>query len=219
MNLIIIGPQASGKGTQAVLLEQKLGLFRFAMGEVFRQMATEETKLGNKVKEYINQGILVPEWITLKVVEGYLSEGNIEKGIIFDGYPRTDKQLKALIEVLKKKNSKIDVVLYIKVVNKEVLRRLSGRLVCSKCGENFNILTKLPKKEETCDICQGKLIRRDDETPQVIQERLRNYYKETEPLLESYRKMGILEEVNGERPIEVIFEDVLGRLKKLGLVK
>lgn len=220
MNLIITGPQASGKGTQAVLLEKRLGMFRLSMGEIFRQMASEKSDLGGKIDEYINKkGVLVPEWISLKVAEKYLSAKNLKKGIIFDGYPRTKKQLEVLIEVLKKKNSEIDVVFYVKVSNEEVLRRLSGRLVCSKCGENFNVLTNYPRKSGICDICEGKLVRRQDETTNGIKKRLEWYHNEVEPLLKLYQRMGILEEVDGEKPIEVIFEDVLARLKNLGLIK
>jgi adenylate kinase len=160
---------------------------------------------------------LVPEEITTKVVASFL-DNNLKNGIIFDGYPRTKEQLEILKGMLKKRQASIDKVFFIDISEKEIKKRLSGRLVCPKCGESYNILTEPSQKEGLCDLCRVKLVRRKDENPKAIKKRLSVYQKETYPLLEIYRQMGILEEVNGERPIEVIFEDILSRLKKAALV-
>jgi len=219
MNLIVIGPQASGKGTQASLLKEKLGLFHLSTGVALREASKNKTDLGKRIKKYLEAGKLVPDEILEKVVGKLLTKGNLKKGIIFDGTPRVENQLFVLEEMLAQKKASIDRVIYIKLNKEKVLKRLSGRVVCDDCGKNYNLLTLPPKKEGICDHCEGRLKRRDDESPVAIKERLSIYQKDTLPILDLFRQKGILEEVNGERPIEVIFEDIMGRLKRAGLAK
>lgn len=213
MNLIIIGPQGSGKGTQAELLAKKFGLFYLEAGAIIREKAKENSDLGKKINEIANtQGKLLPDEMTISLIEEKLDSVDIRKGVIFDGYPRSLIQFKALEEYLQKKGQKIDRVIFLTLSEAESLRRLSARRVCEKCGANFNLTTRPSHSEGVCDACGGRLIQRADDTSERIRARLKEYQKQTVPLVSFWRRQGILEEVDGERPIEVIFEEILERL-------
>jgi len=220
MILVITGPQASGKGTQADLLAERLGLVHLSTGVELRKLSQENSPLGRKVAEYVNQkGALVPDGILTKVVKNFLNRNNLKKGIIIDGTPRIEKQLYVLEGLLNNKGAKIDRALYLYISQKEVLKRLGGRLVCPKCARNYHLTTNPPKKKNICDFCAVKLAKREDENPKAIKNRLAIYQKKTKPILKIYQKRGILEKIDGERPIEVIYEDVVERLKKAGLIR
>jgi adenylate kinase len=214
MNLIILGPQASGKGTQAQLLAKKMNLFLLEMGDACRELAAQKTPLGQEVANFINQGKLVPDGVIIKILRDFLNEKNLKKGVLFDGFPRKLEQAKILENELKKWQSRIDRVIFLKVSLKESLRRLSGRRVCPRCDRNYNLRTMPPKKAGICDQCGAPLIVRADETEKAIKQRLALYQQETLPVIEYYRRKGILLEVDGERAIELIHEDILKKLKK-----
>ncbi|HUW21353.1 MAG TPA: nucleoside monophosphate kinase [Candidatus Bathyarchaeia archaeon] len=220
MILIITGPQASGKGIQAESLKDKFGLIHFSMGDVLRELVKTGGETGKKIDEYMNRrGALVPDEIASEVISRFLTKKYIKKGIIFDGYPRTKKQLEILEKLVRQKGASIDLVLYLYASEKVINQRLSGRLVCPRCGRNYHTVNMPPKIKNVCDDCKIKLVRRKDENPEAIKERLAIYRQETAPLLQIYRKMGILEELDGDEPPKNVFADILVRLEKAGLTK
>lgn len=214
MNLIILGAPGSGKGTQAQLLAKKMGLFHLEMGDICRDLAAQKNPLGKEVASFINQGELVPDRIIVKILRGFLNQKNLKKGILFDGFPRKLAQAKILEDELKKWQSQIEKVILLKISYQESLRRLSARRVCPHCDRNYNLITMPPKKSGVCDQCGVSLIVRADESKEAIKQRLALYQKETLPVTEYYRGKGILLEVDGERPVEVIYKDIVKRLKK-----
>lgn len=217
MNLLIIGPQASGKGTQAEKLAEKFNLAHLEMGSLFRKIEKEETTLGSKIKDYVEKGILVSDDLVIEVVNNYLEGIGRLDGIVFDGFPRVLSQAEYFEQFLKEKEKKIDLVIFLVLPREEVIKRLVNRRICEKCGKIYNLLTQPPRQQNHCDDCQGNLVLRSDETPEVITKRLSEYEEKTRPLIEFYRKRGILEEIDGHRSIEVIFEDIVARLEKRGL--
>ena len=212
MNLIVLGPQGSGKGTQAKLLVSKLGLVYLEMGEVLRELASKKTPLGEKIASFQSQGKLVTDEIIAEVLKSFLTEENFKKGVLFDGFPRTLPQEGLLEDELKNHQVKIDKVIFLNISFQESLRRLKARRICPTCGINYNLVTMPPKNGELCDQCGSQLITRSDETDEVIKERLEVYQKETLPLIEIYRHKGVLVEVNGEQPVTAIHQEILKNL-------
>lgn len=202
MKILIIGPQGSGKSTQANLLADKLGIFYLSTGDASRRIAKEDTPLGRRVKKLLESGQLVDDQTILQMVERALQG---KKSFVAEGFPRNLFQAK-------KFKKGFDQVFHLKISNKEIIKRLRARRVCPNCLANFNLLTTPPKKKGICDHCGGKLVQREDDKEEAIKRRLAIYQKKTKPLLDFYRKQGILEEIDGERPIGVILEDILNRL-------
>jgi adenylate kinase len=212
MNLIILGPQGSGKGTQAKLLAEKFNLFHLEMGNVMRTKAGEKTPLGEEISGLINKGMIVPDEITFSLVQNYLTEENLRKGLIFDGFPRRITQGTWLDAELTKHGTQIDHLIYLELSKEESLKRLSGRRHCPKCNRNYNLITMPPKNDEICDDCQIKLITRDDETPEAIAQRLENFQNSTYPVVEYYEKQNKVIRINGEASVEAVFAEILGAL-------
>lgn len=219
MNILIIGPQGSGKGTQAEKLIEKYGFAYVNMGGIFRSLKDKDTPLAKRATEFVEKGILVPDDIVIELINENLNGIDRLDGIIFDGFPRVLSQAQYFDKFLTEKDQKIDIVIYLTLTKDETLRRLGSRRTCSVCGKVFNIITNPPKKEGICDACDGSLIVRTDETPEAIETRLSQFLEKTQPLIEYYKGRNIVEEVDGNRPIEVIFEDIVSRLEKRGLVK
>lgn len=207
MKIVMLGPQASGKGTQAKLLAEKLKIAHISTGEIFRAM-TRETALGKMVRDLIDNGNLVPNDVTNEIVKERLLKEDCKKGFILDGYPRNMNQALALDKI-----AKLDRVVYLKISRNETLRRISGRRECTKCKAIFNIYTNKPKKEGICDKCGNKLYQREDEKKEAVKKRLRIYHNETKPLINFYEKKGILLKINGEQTIDAIAEDIYKKLK------
>jgi adenylate kinase len=206
MNIIILGPQGSGKGTQAKLLADKFNLFYFESGRFLRNLAKKD----KRIRERINKGKLLDDEEMFFLLSSYLEKKDKKvKNIILDGYPRSIKQYKLLKSWLKKKGSKIDHAIALEVSKKESIRRLSARRVDKKTGKIYNLITNPPGP----GVDKRNLIQREDDKPEVIKRRLDQYEKITLPLLKLLEKEGILIRVNGERPIKVIFEDILSCLK------
>lgn len=218
MNILVVGPQGSGKGTQAEKLIEKFGLAHVEMGALLRQISKEESELGLKVREIINSGQLVPDQMTIEILNRYLQAISRLDGILFDGFPRVVSQAEYFDKFMAEKGKKLDVVISLTLPREEVFRRLASRRTCSKCGKVFNVLTKPPKAEGVCDYCQGELIVRADETPEKIEKRLNTFEEQTVPMIDYYRRQGIVEEIDGNRPIETIFEDIVRRLNQRGLI-
>jgi len=214
MNLVVLGLPASGKGTQAELLADKLGLYYLEMGEVLRKIAKEKTPLGKEVNRIVYQeGGLVPDEAMRQIVGKLLTEIKPEKGIVFDGYPRKLSQYQDLEKMLANRGTKINKVFFLKVSRETIIKRISSRRVCPRCDSEYNLITRPPKKDELCDQCRVKLIQRQDDKSEIVKKRLETYRRLTIPMIKHVRQQGILEEVDGERPIEVIYQDIIDRLK------
>ncbi len=187
MRIVLLGPPGAGKGTQAKALAEKLGVAHISTGEILRQNVKEATLLGKEAKDYMDRGLLVPDELMSKMLQDRFTQGDVKKGFILDGYPRTIAQAKTLEEIFKFKGIDIDLVVYLDSSDSVIIQRLSGRLVCSKCGANFHIKNMPPKKEGLCDKCGGSLYQRSDDKVDTIKKRLEVYKKETADLIKYYQ--------------------------------
>jgi adenylate kinase len=213
MDLILIGGPGTGKGTQAELLQGKLGLTHIASGDLFRENIDSGTELGLLAKWYIDQGKLVPDDVTVDMIRERLQKLDSEQGILFDGFPRTLTQAEALDHLLAELDRKIDLVIHLEVSDDEIVRRLSGRLICRECQtpfhRDFNPFTKCPY-----DKCSGEfLYQREDDKPETVRARLKVFQKQTTPLIEHYMKNGSLVKIDGEKSVEAVFKAILEALK------
>ena len=205
--ILLIGPQASGKGTQAQILSEKFNLPIFAAGNILRQKMAEGDELGKQIAELVNRGNMVPNELINRMMEERIKrEGG--NGYILDGYPRSLGQAKFLDGL-----DKLTHVFEISISDEEAVRRISGRRTCPKCQTVYHIKYNPPKKEGVCDKDGAKLVVRDDEKPEIVQQRLKTYHELTEPVLEHYQKQGIYYKINGEQPIEEVSQDILAVLE------
>ena len=198
MYIILLGAPGAGKGTQAVMLAEKLNLIQVASGDLFRQALQQETELGLKAKAYMDKGQLVPDEITIQMVLDRLSAPDCENGAILDGFPRNTQQAEALDRALKEQSRAIDKVVYVMVSEGELLKRLSGRWICRNCQAPYHEIDSPPKVPGRCDRCGGELYQRPDDNVETVKKRLEVYFAETSPLIEYYNKAGKLLEINGE---------------------
>lgn len=203
MNLIIFGPPGAGKGTQAVLISKKYKIPAISTGDIFRQAA--DTEAGKKIKEAMQSGNLVPDPVVVGVVVERLNKKDCRNGFILDGFPRTLSQAEQLDRFLSEKDSKIDKVISLEVKEEGLVRRLSSRRVCQKCGQNYNLITAPPKEKEICDFCGSRLYQREDDQPATIKQRLKVYSSQTQPVLDYYRRKGNLVSIDGNSSPEKIF--------------
>ena len=198
MYIILLGAPGAGKGTQAVMLAEKLNLVQVASGDLFRQALRHETELGLKAKAYMDKGQLVPDEITIQMVLERLAAPDCTNGVILDGFPRNLPQAEALDKALEQQSKSIDKVVYIAVSEGELLKRLGGRWICRDCQTPYHEADSPPKVAGKCDRCGGKLYQRDDDNVATITKRLEVYFAETSPLIDYYNRTGKLLEINGE---------------------
>ncbi len=214
MILILLGAPGSGKGTQAGRISDMRGIPHISTGDIFRKNVKEGTELGRKAKEYIDKGLLVPDKVTNGIVEDRMSKADCSKGFILDGYPRTTAQAEMLDSVLSRMGVKADAALNIKVPDADVIHRLSGRSVC-RCGETYHVDYKTPKKKGICDKCGNKLYVRDDDKQETVRKRLKEYHEKTSPIIDYYRKAGILIDIDGIPLPDMVTESIVDVLKSL----
>ncbi len=205
MNLILLGAPGAGKGTQAELLVEKLSIPAISTGNMLREAMANGTELGKKVKQYMEDGLLVPDELILGIVAERVAQPDCANGFILDGVPRTLAQA----EALEAKGVKIDHVVSIEVDDSEIEGRMTGRRVCSKCGASYHVVANPPKTEGVCDLCGSELIIRKDDAPETVRKRLQVYHASTEVLKDFYAKLGRLRTVNGSQSIEGANEDIL----------
>ncbi|MCQ2531969.1 MAG: adenylate kinase [Saccharofermentans sp.] len=218
MNLIILGAPGSGKGTSATVLREKYSLAHISTGDIFRSNIKNGTPLGVEAKSYIDKGELVPDSLTVSMVEDRLSQDDCKKGYILDGFPRTLAQAEALEEMLAKNNDKIDAVLSI-IVDDEIIKdRVGSRRVCEKCGASFNIKFKPTMVPGVCDLCAGNVIQRADDNPETVANRLTTYYKNTQPLIDFYANKGLIVEGNNNVDSNKCIADIENGLKAKGII-
>ncbi len=213
LNIILLGAPGSGKGTQADRLCEKLGLTHVATGDLFRENLRNETELGKLAKSYMDKGILVPDEVTVAMVKDRLMRPDIEGGVVFDGFPRNRVQAEALSALLEEMGQKVDVVLYIRVDDDEIVERLSGRLICRQCQASYHKKFNPPKVEGVCDVCGGELYQRADDNPETVRIRLETYREQTAPLIEYYQNAGLLVEVAGKGALDDITERLLAAVE------
>ena len=213
LHTILLGAPGAGKGTQAVVISQRLGLVHIASGDLFRQEQDSGSELGKIAKSYMEKGLLVPDEVTAKMILGRIAAPDCAKGFLLDGFPRTLEQAKALEQALSKEGKSINIVLYIKVSTEELLRRLSGRWICRNCQAPYNIVELPPKVPGKCDHCGGELYQRPDDTEETARKRLEVYFGQTMPLIEYYTEEGKLVDIDGERGIEDVARDLIAAIE------
>lgn len=212
MNLILLGPPGSGKGTQSVFLHEKLGIPSISTGNMLREAVAKGTALGKEASQYMKNGNLVPDAVVVGIIEERLAKPDCEGGYILDGFPRTVKQAEALGVMLSRNEGGIDAVLNFKVDEGELVSRLTGRRVCRKCSTGFHIDFAPPVKFGFCDVCSGELIQREDDKEETIRKRLKVYREETAPLITYYEKQGLLKNIPGTGEVKEIFGRIEGAL-------
>lgn len=199
MKLIFVGPQGSGKGTQAKIISEELGIQHISTGDMIRSL---QGKLREQFDSYINKGQLVPDELIIKILKERISQPDCKKGFILDGFPRNINQANLLKPI-----TNIDKVIEISISDKEAIKRISSRLSCKKCGTVYNEITNPPKRNKICNLCQKELYRRADDNPDAIKKRLEIYHKETKPVLKEYKDKLII--INGEQSIDKISQEIL----------
>ena len=207
-NIILMGPPGAGKGTQAKRLVSQFNLIHISTGDMFREAIKENTPLGQMAASYINRGDLVPDEVTIGIVKERLAKKDCENGFLLDGFPRTIAQAEALKKIGEEIARPIDVVINIDCDKNELVRRISGRRVCKNCGAPYHIDTMKPKVEGVCDICGGPLYQRKDDNKEALEVRLGHYMNQTKPLLDYYKKLGLLRNFDGSIGSDILFDEL-----------
>jgi adenylate kinase len=215
--IIFLGAPGSGKGTQAAYVARKLNLVHIATGDLFRQAVEQGTGLGMKVKSYMEKGVLVPDQITIQVVLDRIAAPDCEAGVILDGYPRNLKQAEALDRALVQKAKAIDKVVYIRVPEEELIKRLGGRWICRNCQTPYHAVDSPPRVWGRCDKCGGELYQRPDDTVEVVKKRLEVYFAQTAPLIDYYNQAGKLLEIDGEGEVSEVGNRIIAALHREGV--
>ena len=214
MRIVLLGSPGSGKGTQACKIIGKYNIPHISTGDIFRDNIKRQTNIGLEARKFIDKGHLVPDELTLKIVEDRFVQSDCADGFLLDGFPRTLFQAEALELELEKNGTKLDAVINLDVRNETIISRMTGRRVCSKCGATYNLTFRKPAVDNVCDSCGGELIIRDDDKLETVTNRLEVYKNETQPLIDFYKKKGILLTVDGELDTEVVFQNICKALEQ-----
>jgi adenylate kinase len=204
LRVAFLGPPGAGKGTQARDLAQEWGALHLATGDMLREAVAAGSPLGREAKGYMDQGALVPDDVIIRMMGERLGRPDAGRGFILDGFPRTIAQAEALAKLLKDLGQTLDTVVYFDVSEPELLRRLTGRRVCRKCGHTYHVTSNPPRRAGICDACSGELYQRDDDSEATVRHRLQVYQRQTAPLLDYYRQRSLLTSVAGEGPLATI---------------
>jgi len=208
MKIIMLGAPGAGKGTQAKMIADKYDVPHISTGDIFRANIKNGTELGIEAKKYMDQGMLVPYELTVKILLDRVSQPDCTKGYVLDGFPRTIPQAEVLEKALNEINDHIDYAIDVNVPDENIVRRMSGRRACLSCGATFHIVHVPPKTEGICDRCGKELILRDDDKPETVEKRLAVYHEQTQPLIEFYSAKGILRTVDGTVDMMDVFEEI-----------
>ena len=205
MKIIMLGAPGAGKGTQAKMISKKYDIPHISTGDIFRANIKEGTELGKKAKEYMDQGLLVPDELTVDLVVDRLQKDDCSKGFILDGFPRTIAQA----EALKNANQGLDFAINVNVPDENIINRMEGRRACVGCGATYHVVYNPTKVDNVCDACGKELILRDDDKPETVKKRLNVYHDQTQPLIDYYAEVGILKTVDGTQNMEDVFNAIV----------
>ena len=212
MRIILLGPPGAGKGTQAAGIVEKYNIPHISTGDIFRKNIKEGTDLGKKAKEYMDQGLLVPDELTVGLVTDRLSQDDCKNGFMLDGFPRNVAQAQQLGQYLNSVDLALDRVINIEVDKDILVGRAVGRRICKSCGATYHVEFNPPKVDGTCDVCGGELYQRADDNEETVSKRIQVYLDETKPLADYYSNEGIIANINGEQSIDKVFEDIVNSL-------
>ncbi len=214
MKIIMLGAPGAGKGTQAKRIAAQYGIPHISTGDIFRYNVKNATELGMKAKEYMDQGLLVPDELTLELIMDRFTKDDCKNGYVLDGFPRTIPQAEALTAALAKQDDAIDYAVNVDVPDEAIVSRMSGRRACLSCGGTYHVVFNPSKKDGICDACGGELVLRKDDSPETVQNRLLVYHEQTQPLIDYYKKQGILKEVDGTKEMEEVFRSITDILEE-----
>ena len=215
MKIIMLGAPGAGKGTQAKMIADKYGVPHVSTGDIFRANIKNGTELGMEAKKYMDQGLLVPDELTVKILLDRVSQPDCKNGYVLDGFPRTIIQARKLADICSMFNFKIDAVINLDIPEDVLVKRLSGRRTCADCGKSYHIVYNPPKKEGVCDVCGGELTQRSDESEEAVQVRIDTYNKQTKPLIDYYTMLGELTNVDGNQSMDEVAEEIYKVLDEL----
>ena len=212
MKIIMLGAPGAGKGTQAKMIAEKYSIPHVSTGDIFRANIKDQTELGMEAKKYMDQGLLVPDELTVKILLDRVAKDDCKNGYVLDGFPRTIPQAEVLDKAVSELNESIDFAINVDVKDENIVKRMSGRRACLKCGATYHIEHIPPKKDGICDKCGSELVLRDDGKPETVQKRLNVYHEQTQPLIDYYNKKGILREVDGSQDMKDVFSAIVAIL-------
>ncbi len=212
MKIIMLGAPGAGKGTQAKMIAEKYGIPHVSTGDIFRANIKEQTELGMEAKKYMDQGLLVPDKLTVKILLDRVAKDDCKNGYVLDGFPRTIPQAEVLEKAVAELGESIDFAVNVDVKDENIIKRMSGRRACLKCGATYHIEHIPPKQEGICDKCGSELVLRDDDKPETVKKRLDVYHEQTQPLIDFYNKKGILREVDGSQDMKDVFNAIVAIL-------
>ena len=205
MKIIMLDAPGAGKGTQAKMIADKYGVPHISTGDIFRANIKNGTELGMEAKKYMDQGLLVPDELTVRILLDRVAQDDCKNGYVLDGFPRTIPQAEVLDSELTKLGDHIDYAINVDVPDENIVKRMSGRRACLTCGATYHIEHVPPKKEGICDVCGSELVLRDDDKPETVKNRLNVYHEQTQPLIDFYTEKGVLKTVDGTVPMEEVF--------------
>lgn len=209
MKIIMLGAPGAGKGTQAKMIADKYGVPHVSTGDIFRANIKNGTELGMEAKKYMDQGLLVPDELTVKILLDRVSQPDCKNGYVLDGFPRTIPQAEVLDKALAELGESIDYAIDVDVPDENIVKRMSGRRACVSCGATYHVVHVPPKKEGICDRCGSELILRDDDKPETVKNRLEVYHEQTQPLIDYYKAEGVLKEVDGTVDMNDVFNAIV----------
>ena len=212
MKISMLGAPGAGKGTQAKMIADKYGVPHVSTGDIFRANIKNGTELGMEAKKYMDQGLLVPDELTVKILLDRVSQPDCKNGYVLDGFPRTIPQAEVLDKALAELGESIDYAIDVDVPDENIVKRMSGRRACVSCGATYHVVHVPPKKEGICDRCGSELILRDDDKPETVKNRLDVYHKQTQPLIDFYTKKGVLKTVDGTVDMQDVFKAIVAIL-------